>query len=192
MRIHLSYVLVALSLSFFFQGCKEKFTPKPRGYIRIDFPDKEYLTFVNSFPYSFEYPVYSQIIPDTIGNAEPFWLDVNIPGNKAKFHLSYKKVNGNLAQLTEDSRELAYKHSIKASSIDENLFINSADRVFGTVYTIKGNAASPIQFYLTDSTNHFLRGALYISEIPNYDSLLPVINFLETDITHLIETFHWN
>jgi gliding motility-associated lipoprotein GldD len=179
-------------LGTFISGCNEKYTPKPRGYFRINFPEKKYQLFKNNYPYSFEYPVYSQIIPDTIGKAEPFWIDVNIPGNKAKFHLSYKKVQGNLAQLTEDSRELAYKHAIKATSIDEKNYINPENKVYGTVYYIKGNAASPMQFYLTDSTKHFLRGSFYISEVPNYDSLLPVITYLETDITHLIETFNWN
>jgi gliding motility-associated lipoprotein GldD len=166
--------------------------PKPRGYFRIDFPEKKYQLFDVGFPYSFEYPVYATITPDTIGTTEPYWIDVNIPMNKAKFHLSFKKITGNLSQLTEDSRELAYKHTIKATSIDEKNFINPMNKVYGTIYTIKGNAASPMQFYLTDSTSHFLRGSFYISEIPNYDSLMPVINFLETDITHLIETLHWN
>jgi gliding motility-associated lipoprotein GldD len=176
----------------FLSGCKEKYTPKPRGYFRINFPEKKYQFFDNGFPYSFEYPIYSKLVPDTIKNAEPFWLDIVIPGNNAKVHLSYKRVQNNLSQLTEDSRELAYKHSIKATSIEENIFINQGNNVYGTVYYIKGNAASPMQFYLTDSTKHFLRGSVYISEIPNYDSLLPVISFIEADITRLIETLHWN
>jgi len=191
MRIHLTYLSVALLLVLLL-GCNEKFTPKPRGYFRIEFPEKEYQIFNANFPYSFEYPIYSQIIPDTIGNAEPFWIDISIPSNNATFHFSYKQVKGNLSQLTEDSRELAYKHAIRATSIDEKLFINPGNNVYGTVYYIKGNAASPMQFYLTDSTRNFLRGSFYISEIPNYDSLLPVISYLEADMTHLIETLHWN
>jgi len=186
------YGFLLICMGTFIAGCNEKFTPKPKGYFRINFPEKKYQLFNNNYPYKFEYPVYSKIAPDTAQNAEPFWLDVDIPENKAKFHLSYKKVEGNLAQLTEDSREMAYKHSIKATSIDEKLFINPQNKVYGTVYYIKGNAASPMQFYFTDSAKHFLRGSVYISEIPNYDSLLPVISFLEADITHLIETLHWN
>jgi gliding motility-associated lipoprotein GldD len=176
----------------FLSGCKEDYTPKPRGYFRIDFPRKNYQVLKGSYPYCFEYPVYSKITPDMDPFSEPYWIDVDIPGNKAKFHLSYKSVKGNLSKLTEDSRELAYKHSIKAISIDEKLFINPASKVYGTVYYIKGNTASPMQFYMTDSTTHFLRGSLYISEIPNYDSLLPVIAFLEADMVHLIETLNWN
>ncbi|HPS12275.1 MAG TPA: gliding motility lipoprotein GldD [Prolixibacteraceae bacterium] len=173
-------------------GCKHDYAPKPRGYFRIDFPEKNYLLFQNTFPYRFEYPVYAQVVPDKEQNAEPFWIDINIPGNKAKFHLSYKPVKGNLVKLIEDSRELAYKHTIKAMSINEETFINSQAGVYGTIYYIKGNAASPMQFYMTDSTSHFLRGSFYISEVPNYDSLMPVIQFLETDMIHLIKTLNWN
>jgi gliding motility-associated lipoprotein GldD len=192
MNRFIPYTFLFICLGILFSGCNEKYTPKPRGYFRINFPEKKYKTFINSFPYSFEYPVYASVVPDTMDKAEPFWIDIDIPGNKAKFHLSYKKVKDNLSKLTEDSREMAYKHAIKATSIVEKNYINPANKVFGTVYYIKGNAASPMQFYLTDSTNNFLRGSFYISEIPNYDSLLPVITFLETDLTHLIETLHWN
>jgi gliding motility-associated lipoprotein GldD len=192
MRLSISKITAVLLMVLFLSGCKEDYTPKPRGYFRIDFPEKSYLTFKNSFPYSFDYPAYSTIVPDKDALSEPFWIDINFPKNKAKFHLSYKKVHDNLTELTEDSRELAYKHSIKAISIDESIYINPGNKVYGTVYYIKGNAASPMQFYMTDSTTHFLRGSFYISEIPNYDSLLPVINFLETDMVHLIETLNWN
>nr|MBD3622879.1 gliding motility lipoprotein GldD [Sunxiuqinia sp.] len=92
----------------------------------------------------------------------------------------------------EESRRLAYDHSIKADAIEERVFVNPDKDVYGTIYYIEGNAASPIQFYLTDSTRHFLRGALYIREIPNIDSIRPVIDFLRPDIIHLIETTSWN
>ena len=186
------FTIITLWMIFILTGCKKDYIPKPRGYYRINFPEKKYQVLKDNSPYSFEYPVYSQIIPDKDPNAEPYWIDIDIPENKAKFHLSYKTVKGNLSKLIEDSRELAYKHSIKAISIDENNFINPAKKVYGTVYNIKGNAASPMQFYLTDSTTHFLRGSFYISEVPNYDSLMPVINFLESDMVHLIETLNWN
>jgi len=192
MNSTVKYIALALLTGVFLSGCKEDYTPKPRGYFRIDFPQKSYTVLKNNYPYSFEYPVYSQIVPDNQKNSEPYWIDINIPENKSKFHLSYKPVNGNLSKLIEDSRELAYKHSIKAISIDERLFINRMAKVYGTVYYIKGNAASPMQFYMTDSTTHFLRGSFYISEVPNYDSLLPVIHFLETDMIRLIETLNWN
>lgn len=161
-------------------------------------------------PYVFMVPVYAVVSPDKEKNAEPHWINISIPDNKADLHISYKEIDPAeahlftkeklspreareevLMHLTEDCRDLAYKHSVKASAIEENLFINRKDRVYGTVYIIKGNAASPMQFYLTDSVRHFLRGALYIREIPNSDSLQPVVRFIEKDIRHLIETTKW-
>jgi gliding motility-associated lipoprotein GldD len=192
MKSMIRNLTIVLFIGLFLFGCKKDYTPKPRGYFRINFPEKSYHVLKDNSPYSFEYPTYSHIIPDKDANSEPYWIDIDIPNNKAKFHLSYKPVHGNLSKLIEDSRELAYKHSIKAISIDERNYINPVKKVFGTVYYIKGNAASPMQFYLTDSTSNFLRGSFYISEIPNYDSLLPVINFLEIDMVHLIETLNWN
>ncbi|MFW5832138.1 MAG: gliding motility lipoprotein GldD, partial [Prolixibacteraceae bacterium] len=118
--------------------------------------------------------------------------------NDAELHLSYYNLQQQnkpeklmLAEFIEESRNLAYKHSIKASSINERIFMNPGRDVYGIIYDIAGNAASPMQFFLTDSTNHFLRGALYIRATPNIDSLRPVINFLETDVVHLIETTSW-
>lgn len=142
-------------------------------------------------PYRFEIPVYSKIVADDDRLAEPYWVNLKIPQHKAVVHLSYKKVGNNLLKLTEDARTLAYKHSIKADAIDERVFINTEKKVYGTIYLIDGNSASPLQFFLTDSTTHFLRGALYISEVPNIDSIRPVIQFLTPDVIHLIETTEW-
>jgi len=92
----------------------------------------------------------------------------------------------------EDSRKLAYQHSVKAEAINEKLVKRDTAKVFGLLYDIEGlNTASSVQFFLTDSTNHFLRGALYFNLVPRNDSLSPVIKFIKKDITHLIETFKW-
>jgi gliding motility-associated lipoprotein GldD len=179
-------------LSFLvFSACKQKSTPKPRGYFRIDFPETAYQLSTLDYPYQFEYPTYARLKPDSTRLAEPFWLNIEIDQFNAKIHLSYKPVSHNLYQLTEESRNLAYKHTIKAIAINEKIFINDESGVYGTIYEIKGNTASPFQFHLTDSLNHFIRGSFYISEIPNYDSLRPVINFIDKDIHHFIETFSW-
>jgi len=173
-------------------SCKNEYYPKPRGYFRIDLPEKEYIRFDTNMPYSFEYPVYTRIIKDNRPNAEPFWINLEYPGFKGKIHISYKKINNNLADYLEDSRTLAMKHIPKASAIENKLYENSGKNVYGLTYNISGTeAASPYQFYLTDSVNHFVRGALYFNTIPNNDSLAPVIEFIEQDIQHLIETFEW-
>lgn len=144
-----------------------------------------------ALPYRFEIPEYSKIVADNDRLAEPYWVNLSVPHHKAEVHLSYKRVEDNLMTLMEDSRTLAYKHSIKADAIDERVFINAEKKVYGTIYLIDGNSASPLQFYITDSTKHFLRGALYIREVPNIDSIRPVIQFLTPDVIHLIETTEW-
>ena len=185
-----SYLILFLVLML---ACKQDYTPKPHGYFRIEFKDKSYHRLdSDAFPYNFDVPVYSNVVPDHDRLAEPFWINVKIPAHKAEVHISYKKVENNLSQLLEDSRKLAYKHTIKADAINERIVINKAKHVYGTIYEIEGNTASPLQFYLTDSTKNFLRGALYIREIPNIDSLRPVIDYLTPDVIHLIETTEWN
>ena len=174
-------------------SCKQDYIPKPHGYFRIDFQEKTYRQFDSiALPYTFDIPGYSKIVPDRERLAEPFWINLKIPAHKAEVHISYKKVQNNLAKLMEDSRTLAYKHSIKADAIYDRICFNPQKKVYGTIYQIDGNAASPLQFYLTDSTQNFLRGALYIREVPNIDSLRPVIDFLTPDIIRLIETTEWS
>ena len=187
----LLYFLSALFLIAYI-SCTKDYIPKPRGYFRISFQEKSYRTMDSAaLPYRFDIPRYSKIMPDNDRLAEPFWVNLKIPAHKAELNLSYKKVENNLAKLIEDSRTLAYKHSIKADAINERIFLNPEKKVYGTIYMIEGNTASPLQFYLTDSTYHFLRGALYIREVPNIDSLRPVIDFLTPDVIRLIETTEW-
>lgn len=187
----LFYFFTLLFLLFCF-SCKQEYVPKPRGFFRIEFQKKIYHQLYSAaFPYRFEIPDYGNVVPDFERQSEPFWINLEIPKHKAELHISYKQVNNNLAKLTEDSRALAYKHSIKADAINERVFINPEKKVYGTIYLIDGNAASPLQFYLTDSTKNFLRGALYIREVPNIDSIRPVIDFLTPDVIHLIETTEW-
>jgi len=118
-------------------------------------------------------------------------ISISFPDYKAKIHLSYKDISGNLNQLTEDARTLAYKHTYKADAIDEQVFINPEQKVYGILYDIKGNSASSIQFYVTDSSKHYLRGALYFRCQPNKDSLAPAIEYFTADVVHLIETLRW-
>ena len=195
----LKKLLPLVIVIIFTQGCKEKYTPKPREYFRIDFPQKEYTFIGNELPYNFEIPVYAFLEQDLFNTDKPFWKNIEIPANKAEIHLSYYELPAanpdnrlKLNEYMEESRKLAYKHSIKADAITEQVFMNPDKKVFGLIYRIEGNAASPIQFFLTDSTHHFLRGALYIRDVPNIDSLQPVIDFLEPDVIRLIESASWN
>ena len=115
---------------------------------------------------------------------------MQFPDFKATLHLSYFPLNKNLYEHTEESRALAYKHSIKANAISEQPFIDRKNNVFGLVYDYEGTTATALQFYLTDSTTHFFRGALYFDTEVN-DSIAPVSNFLQEDIKYLIESFRW-
>jgi gliding motility-associated lipoprotein GldD len=118
-------------------------------------------------------------------------MDIEFPSFKAKIHLTYFTVGSNLASLTESARELAYKHTVKADAINEKVWSNDSSHVYGILYDLKGNTASAVQFYMTDSTRHYLRGSLYFTAQPNEDSLLPVITFLREDIIRMIETLTW-
>jgi gliding motility-associated lipoprotein GldD len=178
-------------LSFLWIACSEgHYTPKPRAYFRIDFPEKVYQTYQDSCPFQFDYPTYARIVTYTEGN-NYCWFNMDFPGQGARVHFSYFRVNDNLNEHLENSRTLAYKHTVKANEIIEELHMNSDDRVFAHHYSIRGNTASSSQFYITDSTTHFLRGALYFSCFPNSDSLQPSIDFVQADILRLIESFKW-
>ena len=172
-------------------SCKKKYTPKPKAYFRIDFPQKEYKNWNSNSPFSFEHLSTTIIEKDRSKRAEKNWLNIQYPSYNATLHLSYKNVNGNLEEYLEDSRKMAYKHSIVADAIAEQVYFNPDEKVYGMVYRIKGNAASSLQFVATDSTKHFLRGALYFREHPNQDSLAPVIKYIDKDVVRLLETLKW-
>jgi gliding motility-associated lipoprotein GldD len=164
--------------------------PRPKGYYRIAFPEHAYVVSSDSCPFTFERPAYSRIVYRG-DHRSKCWPDVVFPGFRASLHLSYSEINNNLSQILEDSRTLTYKHTVKANDISEQFIQFPEKRVFGTIYTVSGNAASAIQFHLTDSSNHFIRGSLYFNASPNADSLAPVIAFLSKDVEHLIQTLNW-
>lgn len=182
-------VVILISFSLVFIGCDVEYSPRPRGYFRIDLPQKHYTTFSSDCPFTFAYPTYS--IVHSFDSTHPCWYNIDFPLFKAKIHLSYKQVNNQLPNLLEESRSFAYKHISKADAITEELLLFPEKKVYGTYYEIKGNTASSIQFYLTDSTDNFMRGALYFSLSPNIDSIAPVLDFIEIDIKKFIDSFEW-
>ncbi len=186
-------ILLAFVLAFF--SCtKPKPTPKPVAYFRPNLPEKHYVEFApDTCPFSFEIPSYYKVRPFN-GNVQysHCWLTFYVPSLKVEITTTYYPINNNLEQLIDDSYALAYKHTIKADDITEKTYINEKAKVYATVFNIKGNAASPMQFHITDSTKNFFRGSLYFKVRPNRDSLQPSIDFIEKDIIHLIETFKWN
>ncbi|MFW5915933.1 MAG: gliding motility lipoprotein GldD [Bacteroidota bacterium] len=166
-------------------------SPRPRGYFRIELPEKAYEPLELNCDYTFEYPVYSKIIRDPEGVGEECWINIHYPRFNGDIHISYKSMEDSFKTYVEDARELAYKHTIKAEAIQEERYTDKERNVYGIFYNLEGNVASPVQFFVTDSTKHFLRGSLYFRTEPNQDSLAPVIQFVKKDIRHLIETLEW-
>ena len=185
-----SRLLLCLTFAFIL-GCSEKYTPKPYGYFRIDFPEKEWSSVPDSLPYLFAKAALAQIEQDKEKDAETGWFNLNYPQYNAKIHLSYKIIDQDtsLVNYLNDCHYLAYKHTVKAESINEKYF--RRDRIFGAIYYIEGNTATSTQFFVTDSTRNFLRGALYFNQHPNKDSLAPVIDYLRQDIIKLMETIQF-
>ena len=166
--------------------------PKPRGYFRIDMPEKQYVTLDTMPRYSFEYPTYATITPDFYSPDEKDWVNVEFPRFKGTIHISYKNVDHNLSEYVEDAYRMITKHITKATGIRDSVVIDKDRKVYGLVYSLEGEGvASPLQFYLTDSTRHFLRGSLYFNIYPNNDSMHPVIKFISDDVRHLINTLEW-
>jgi gliding motility-associated lipoprotein GldD len=185
-----SSLLFLLVLSLI-AACDRGYTPKPRGIMKVEYPEKAYIRFDTTAPFSFDIPVYSSMQADTLKNAEKWWYNLVIPSLDATIYLSYKNVNNNLNTYIEDSRTLAYKHTIKADAINEIMINYPERRVYGILYDLRGNTASSLQFFLTDSTENFLRGSLYFNSSPEKDSLAPVISFIRKDVDHLISTLEW-
>lgn len=183
----LSSILLTVSCN------NENYSPKPRSFHRIMFPEKEYQVSLDGCPFLFESPSYSQLIEDKNKGAKQCWKNLNFPQFNATLHLSYYDINNikTIDQLTEDARTFAFKHTSKATAIDQKKISNFETKVYGLEYYIQGNTASNYQFYVTDSTKHYLRGALYFNEKPNLDSIQPVLEFLKRDIEHLISTIRW-
>lgn len=180
------------TIIFLISSCDNNYQPKPRGFFRIQLPEQSYQNLnLKDFPYTFEISDISKpVLPGR--NPEKYWINIYYPRFKAQIHLSYKPVNNNMDTLLNDVHSMVNKHIPKANAINEQMYIDEVNRVFGMAYEIKGSeAASQYQFYMTDSTSHFLRGALYFNFLPNNDSLKPVIEFLQSDVQHLIETLRW-
>lgn len=182
-------ILIVISVSFL--SCKEDYVPRPRGFMKVEYPERSYTQFDTNAPFSFAYPEYAEVVQDTSPNAEKYWYNIIFQPFDATIYLSYKKVQNNLDEFIEDSRTLAYKHTIKAEAIDESVIRQPEDNVYGLLYDLSGNTASSLQFFVTDSSDHFLRGSLYFNTTPKKDSLAPIVKFIRKDVVHMLETFEW-
>ena len=177
-------------------ACNSPITPKPKGYSQLSFPEKKYQSFnEQGYPYAFEYPIYANISKevDYFGDSKKAdnWININFPANNGTVYISYRNIQpGQLDTLIRDAYTFVNNHNSKASSIQDSMF-RTANGISGVFFHIGGDVATNYQFFLTDSTRHFFRGALYFDATPNEDSLAPVNAFIFKDLVHLVNTFRW-
>jgi gliding motility-associated lipoprotein GldD len=188
--------MIILCMIYCTSSCNSTYTPKPKGYFKIDFPPRAYRLFNQpGYPYAFEYPVYANIVKDTSffneATENPWWINIDFPAFSGRIYVSYKEIGKNkFDKLVNDAFIMTNKHSTKAYSIDDSLMA-TPNNVHGIFFKVGGNVATANQFFLTDTTKHFLRGALYFDATPNEDSLGIVNRFLLEDVRHIINTFRW-
>ena len=175
-----------LIFSIFLVSCGDNVLPKPKAMLRLEYPEssKEMLV---SEKFKFEHNAQAQVKKNN-----NFSVTLDYPFMKGSIFITYKEVNNNLEELLADAQKLSYEHVVKADNITEQPFINKKDRVFGMFYEVAGDAASHAQFYVTDSTQHFVTGSLYFRAKPNYDSIYPAAIYLQKDIRGIMESLRWN
>lgn len=178
-------LLFLISFSLFI-GCKEDTLPKPKAFLGLSYPEKHYKELPLQRPYTFKI-----LNNTTVVDAPDNWITIKYPKLKATLDITYRPVNNNLTELLTEAEKLVFKHTVKAAQIIPKDFINEQKNVFGSLYEITGNAASHLQFHVTDSTKHFLKGALYFYAKPNYDSILPAVSYIKEDVLHLVESLEW-
>ncbi|MFN0031466.1 MAG: hypothetical protein ACKVOR_04835 [Flavobacteriales bacterium] len=188
----LSIIAIALVALLVMQASREEGIPKPRGYFRIELPDKKYEAYTSACGMQMQLPTYSKVeVRKENDKGDTCKFDIAFHRFKARIHCSHLPVNGNLEDLINEAYGFAATHQVKASAMKRTLVDNPANHVHGIIYDIEGDAASQIQFFLTDSTQHFFRGALYFFNTPNPDSVEPVLNFLREDLQRLTDSFSW-
>ena len=206
------YTFLILAVSIF--SCNSQYTSKKRGYYNIALPKRSYIKFEKpGFPFSFEYPQYALILRDSSyfdsTSDNPYWFNISFPTFNGKIYMSYKTIGGKsvykvkkggrysdssgvnlFEKMVSDAYKLTFKNDVKAYSIEDSV-MHTPHQVSGIFFKVSGNVATSKQFFLSDSTKHFLRGALYFDATPNEDSLVPVNAFLQEDMKHIINSLQW-
>lgn len=175
-------------------GSGTDFLPKPKGYNRIDLPEHAFQSLPDTMPYAFEYSKYAKVLKDSSWISEPYWIDIHYPEMEAFIQITYKPIK-NDAGLTQeyisDSYKLTAQHNVKAYAIEE-MIMELPNGDYASVTELEGEVPSQFQFHVSDSSKHFLRGALYFETATKNDSLAPVIGFLKEDILYMLQTLRWN
>lgn len=191
--------LMAFVVVCVFASCAEEYTPKPKAYLRLEYPTPNYERFVpdSRVPFSFKKNSLSSSVKVKQlrqSSTESYAVNMEYPNLKGTVYLTYKALNKNkknLVTFLKDAQNFTQKHTLKADEILEQLFEDDKRKTYGMFYEVGGNAASQSQFYLTDSINHFITGSLYFYAKPNYDSILPAADYLKNDIRKIMESIEW-
>jgi gliding motility-associated lipoprotein GldD len=186
MKIKLLSPLIFFLVAMFFNSCEEDSIPKPKAQLRLEYPVAKYEKLSTGCPFTFDYSTEAKIQVN-----EKCWVNINYPGLKASINITYRPVQNNLQELFLEAEKLTFNHTIKADGISSVPYEDKVNKLYGALYKVTGNAASPIQFHLTDSSKHFITGAVYFNVPPNFDSILPAVTYLERDIQHLMESAKW-
>jgi len=182
----INYFIFSLLFIIALNGCQEEVLPKPKAQLRLEYPRAEYGEF-NAGNYRFQMNNFSTVVRKGNGS-----LNLDYAGMKGSIFITYKKVQDNIGTLMTDAQKLSIEHARKADGILPHPFVNGDDKVYGTYFEVVGDAASQAQFYVTDSTQHFITGSLYFYTKPNYDSILPAASYLQNDVRKIMETIEWN
>ncbi|WP_026302450.1 gliding motility lipoprotein GldD [Psychroflexus tropicus] len=170
-------------------SCQDPIQPKPSGFLALKYEKPQYNLTDLDCPYQFEKNKTAEIEVTNVNR--PCWITLDYSRLNAKIYLTYTPVHNNLRALLIDAQKLPEKHTIKADMIEYSIYQNDDKRTFGNFYEVEGDAASQAQFYLTDSTSHFLTGSIYFEAKPNYDSILPAAAYMKSEMQHLMETLEW-
>ena len=201
--------LLFITVVLLLHSCSQDYVPRPKGYNRIELPDHTYVSLPDSFPYTFQVSTLAEINSDTTWkfirkiqleidpekkvNDEKFWIDLVYDTLDANVQVTYKSVYNNTKLMEEyinDAYRLTSQHQVKAYAIEESI-IRTPQGYTASLTELSGEVPSQVQFMVTDSSEHFLRGALYFKTASKNDSLKPVIDYIKTDIVHLLNTLHW-
>ena len=186
------FVVAALTASFFVSCDNPEYaSPKPKGYFRIDLPEHSYRKLDTArIPFTCDYATIAEYsAKDTAGN---IWIHITYPQQHAALEMTYLPVRDNLRQLMLNDEKFVEFHFQKADDVEDSYIYDKDAELYGKIFDIQGKeVACPLQFWLTDSTEHYLRASLYFNFAPNNDSLQPVIDYIREDVMRMIETFEW-
>lgn len=192
------FFVIAIFFALILQSCGDRVpVPKPRSYPRVEFPDKTYKRFdITDCPFSFDYPTYGIPQKDSLYfnelSEQDCWFDIVFPTFNAKLHCSYFEIESasHFEKLSNDSYKIASKINQRSDYMMDSKF-KTAKGINGMLFEYEGPAASSIQFVMTDTTTHFMRGALYFNAKPRPDSLSPILSYFHEDVDRIISSFIW-